>query len=95
LLPEEAQYRTIMWAKNDTFHRMMPIPKSKKLIKDAFKQLYANELKDAVLTEVKDPDVSNVLINMEDRMLIKHYCFGVLYAKAGQKEEEELFGNSS
>lgn len=74
---------------------MMPIPKSKKLLKESFKQLYAAEMKDANLTEVKDSDVSALLVNMEDRMLIKHYCFGVLYAKAGQKGEEEMFGNST
>lgn len=64
------------------------------MIRDSFKLLYANEIKDANFWEVKDSDVSSVLINMEDRMLIKHYCFGVLYTKAGQKKEEEMFGNS-
>jgi len=28
-------------------------------------------------------------------MLIKHYSFGVLYSKAGQTSEEDMFSNST
>lgn len=52
------------------------------------------ELKDARLVEAKDASIERDLVNMEDRMLVKHYSFGVLYCKSGQKTEDEIFSNT-
>jgi hypothetical protein len=81
----------------DTYHKFLPVPASKKKIKEALHTLYATELKETRLVEIKEglDKIDADLYNMEDRMLVKHYSFGVLYAKAGQKTEDEMFSNSS
>jgi len=42
---------------------------------------------------VKDPHISQDLLHLEDRLLIKNYKFGVIYCKEGQTNEEEMFSN--
>jgi len=43
----------------------------------------------------KDPNLPNELLTMEDRQVIRSYKFGLLYAKAGQSKEVELFNNKN
>lgn len=37
--------------------------------------------------------VARELLGIEDKQQIKGYKFGVLYCKAGQEKEDEMFGN--
>lgn len=69
------------------------MPNKKDKILKQVQESFAAELKDARLVEVKDAAIEKELVNMEDRMLVKHYSFGVLYCKSGQRTEEEIFSN--
>jgi RAP1 GTPase activating protein 1 len=46
------------------------------------------------LRQVKDSNVPNELLAMEERQVIRSYKFGLLYCAAGQSGEEEIFSNS-
>ena len=44
----------------------------------------------------KNSGIQSQLVELEERMAIKHtLAIGVLYVKAGQKDENEMFGNPS
>lgn len=66
--------------------------KKEKLL-NCIQETLSGEIKNFPLVEVKETEIESHLENMEDRMLIKHYSFGVLYCKSGQKTEEEFFSN--
>lgn len=92
--PNNGTLQAIYRHKTDTIIRSIPaVPNKKDKILKQIRESFAEELKDARLTEVKDPAIERDLVNMEDRMLVKHYSFGVLYCKSGQKTEEEIFSN--
>lgn len=92
--PSDGNLLAIYRTKNDTIVRGIPaVPNKKDKILKQVRESFAEELKDAKLIEVKDVQVEKDLVNMEDRMLVKHYSFGVLYCKSGQKTEDEIFSN--
>lgn len=70
------------------------VPNKKDKILKQIRESFDAELKDAPLVEAKDATIERDLVNMEDRMLVKHYSFGVLYCKSGQKTEDEIFSNT-
>lgn len=91
---ESGALKCILRTKQDTLISgiLDVAPKKDKLIK-ALREIFPSVLKEYKLVEVKDPNLIPALANMEDRMLIKHYSFGVLYCKSGQKMEDEFFSN--
>jgi RAP1 GTPase activating protein 1 len=92
--PNNGELTAIFRTKTDTVVRPIPaVPNKKDKILKQVRESFAEELKDARLVEVKDPAIEKDLSNMEDRMLVKHYSFGVLYCKSGQKSEDEIFSN--
>lgn len=92
--PVDGSLLSIFRTKSDTIVREIPaVPNKKDKILKQVRESFVDELKDARIVEVKDPNVESQLVNMEDRMLVKHYSFGVLYCKSGQKTEEEIFSN--
>jgi hypothetical protein len=46
------------------------------------------------LIEIGDPMIQNDLLKYEQTEIIRRYKFGVLYAKAGQTEDE-IFSNGN
>lgn len=92
--PRNGLLQTIYRTKTDTVVRGIPaVPNKKDKILKQVRESFAEELKDARLVEVKDPVIEKELVRMEDRMLVKHYSFGVLYCKTGQRTEDEIFSN--
>lgn len=92
--PANGQLITLYRTKADTVVRYIPaVPNKKDKILKQLRETFAEELKDTRLVEVKDARIERDLVNMEDRMLVKHYSFGVLYCKSGQKTEDEIFSN--
>jgi len=92
--PVNGELQAIYRTKTDTIVRGIPaVPNKKDKILKQIRESFAEELKDARLAEVKDPQIEKELVNMEDRMLVKHYSFGVLYCKSGQRTEDEIFSN--
>lgn len=43
---------------------------------------------------VRDANLPNELLAMEERQVIRSYKFGVTYCKKGQFTEEEMFANT-
>jgi hypothetical protein len=92
--PSNGMLQAIFRNKSDTIIRPIPaVPNKKDKILKQVRESFVEELKDARLVEAKDLLLEKDLSNMEDRMLVKHYSFGVLYCKSGQKTEEEIFSN--
>lgn len=93
--PNNGTLTCIFRTKVDTFVRNIPaVPNKKDKILKQVRESFDVELKDAILVEAKDSSIERDLTNMEDRMLVKHYSFGVLYCKSGQKTEDEIFSNT-
>lgn len=92
--PNNGSLTAIFRTKTDTIVRNIPaVPNKKDKILKQVRESFDAELKDAPLFEAKDASIERDLVNMEDRMLVKHYSFGVLYCKSGQKTEDEIFSN--
>ena len=86
--------KCIVRTKVDTLIQSIPaVPHTKNKLFKALKTEFANEMKEFKFTEVKDVNIISELVKMEDRMLIKHYSFGVVYCKAGQHTDDEIFSN--
>jgi len=77
---------TSLFSKGDAFGT------SKNQILLLLQELYPN-FNPKTLQLVKDPALKNELISMEERMIVTNFKFGVLYVKAGQMVEEDMFGN--
>jgi hypothetical protein len=45
------------------------------------------------LNHIKDPEFPNELLSMEKKLMFKTYKWGVLYCKAGQTDEVDMFQN--
>lgn len=91
---EDGILKCILRTKQDTvIQGLIDVPPKKDKIIKVLRETFPSLLKDFKLTEVKDPALIPDLVNMEDRMLVKHYSFGVLYCKSGQKDEDEFFSN--
>ncbi len=45
------------------------------------------------LHEITRNDGEALLLEMENKLLVKGYKFGILYCRGGQKNEDEMFGN--
>ena len=57
-------------------------------------QSLSRNIPTADLMVIKDPNVPNELLSMEERQVIRSYKFGVTYCKAGQSTEAEMFANT-
>ena len=49
---------------------------------------------DKKLHKVKDPSFKESLLKIEDQLFTNKFKFGVLYVKAGQKEENQFYQNN-
>jgi len=67
--------------------------KPKKLSGKDILQNISPSLSTSKLKHIKDPELCNSLKTFEERQLIRSYKFGVLYCKAGQTDEEQMFSN--
>jgi len=84
----------IIRTKHDDFHVVFSPGKSKgKLIQCLSKDL-PELMAHVKFKEIKDDHFPTKLLHMEDRLLVKAYKFGVIYCKAGQTSEDEMFCNS-
>jgi len=86
-------WRVVIWAKTENHHLWIEASTKQKVIKK-LKVDYASLLGVIEVQEVKQHDqLVQELVHMEDRLLIKAYKFGVVYCKAGQTDECEMFSN--
>jgi RAP1 GTPase activating protein 1 len=60
-----------------------------KLLKDEYPEYSGITFK-----QIKNEDMEQELLNMELRLMVKGYKYGILYAKEGQVEEEKMFCNN-
>jgi len=77
---------TSLFSKGDAFGT------SKSQIIALLQEVYST-INPKTLQLVKEPALKKELISMEERMIVVNFKFGVLYAKAGQTVEEDIFGN--
>jgi len=66
--------------------------KPKQLLK-ALKETYP-EYSGITFKHVKNEDINEEFLNLELRLSVKGYKYGVLYCKAGQTDEEAMFSNN-
>jgi hypothetical protein len=76
-----------------TARTVLPLSSSSK---ETIKLLKAQEpmLANTKLVKVKEPQLVQDLLEMERKLLVKNYKFGVLYVKEGQDQENDMFSNS-
>lgn len=95
LTPVNGKCKTIVRTKKDDYYRSITASHSKKrLLKTLTKEL-PTLLNGVKLKHIPDDSLCTKLLHMEDRMLVKAYKFGVIYAKEGQTHEDEMFGNET
>jgi len=83
----------IVWTKKESYYFALWASNKGKMIKRV-KLLGAELFGEMEFTEVKDEKFVEELVHMEDRILIKAYKFGVVYCKAGQKDENDMLSNN-
>lgn len=94
LEPDDFIHKCIVRTKQQTIITgLYDLPLKKDKIAKYLRDYFPTITKDYKMVEIKDPNLVPDLINMEDRMVIKHYSFGVLNCKPGQNQEDEYFGN--
>jgi len=87
-------WRVIVWTKKESYFLQLWASSKPKLLK-RLKIVGTEVLGEIEFTEVKDEKITEELVHIEDRLLIKAYKFGVVYCKQGQKDENEMFSNES
>jgi len=87
-------WRVIVWAKTENHHLFIEASTKQKCVKK-LKTDHHGLLGNIELLEVtkQHDSLSQELGHMEDRLLIKAYKFGVVYCKAGQTDECDMFSN--
>ena len=61
---------------------------------DAILETISRNIPVGNLKMVKEPNLPNELLAMEERQVIRSYKFGVGYVKAGQTTEEQMMANT-
>jgi RAP1 GTPase activating protein 1 len=94
-LKKKFNWRVIIWEKIESHHVWIEASNKQKCIK-SLKTQYHNLLGTVELQEVtkRHDQLVQDLIHMEDRLLIKAYKFGIVYCKAGQTDECDMFSNT-
>eukprot|EP01100_Stratorugosa_tubuloviscum_P002462 TRINITY_DN1576_c0_g1_i1.p1 TRINITY_DN1576_c0_g1~~TRINITY_DN1576_c0_g1_i1.p1 ORF type:complete len:779 (+),score=300.06 TRINITY_DN1576_c0_g1_i1:15-2351(+) len=102
----EDSYITIIWTRM-RFDRIMvdstKVKKKKGILDRTIKLNHVLKalkedciLLDSVsLTRIEDPNFSDSLLKLEQSQIVQNYKFGVLYAKEGQTEEDEMYRNET
>uniref|UniRef100_A0A6B2L8L9 Rap-GAP domain-containing protein n=1 Tax=Arcella intermedia TaxID=1963864 RepID=A0A6B2L8L9_9EUKA len=95
LKKKKFNWRVIVWEKTENHLLFIEASSKQKCIKKLKADHLPNLLATVDLQEVTKQHDAFVqeLVHMEDRLLIKAYKFGVVYCKAGQTDECEMFSN--
>eukprot|EP01117_Protostelium_nocturnum_P008405 TRINITY_DN2_c1_g1_i1.p1 TRINITY_DN2_c1_g1~~TRINITY_DN2_c1_g1_i1.p1 ORF type:complete len:430 (+),score=120.59 TRINITY_DN2_c1_g1_i1:408-1697(+) len=75
-------------------HTTIPYSNNKTRLINNLKELIP-EINDIQFREIKNAAMSNDLAHLENRLLYKHYKFGVIYCKEGQQTDDQMFSNSN
>eukprot|EP01098_Paradermamoeba_levis_P004302 TRINITY_DN184_c0_g1_i3.p1 TRINITY_DN184_c0_g1~~TRINITY_DN184_c0_g1_i3.p1 ORF type:complete len:412 (+),score=78.23 TRINITY_DN184_c0_g1_i3:416-1651(+) len=86
-------FKTITRTKKDDYIITIPASLAKGKPLKCLKDKIPEVLSEVKLKEVKDQNFCTKLLHMEDRLLIKSYKFGVIYCRAGQTDENDMFSN--
>jgi hypothetical protein len=85
------EFKVLVRTKKGDYHMTVPAPTTKSRLLTQIQQKY--QLTAETFKEVKDPNIRNDLLHLEDRLLIRNYKFGVIYCKEGQTTDDEMFSN--
>lgn len=94
---DNGSYRAIIWTKSGDERLFIGESEVKgraeaKAMLKALRKMQAS-IADVKLTQVRDAELQRRLAEMELRQIVNNYKFGVLYAREGQRAEEEMFQN--
>eukprot|EP00039_Didymoeca_costata_P025638 m.14024 g.14024 ORF g.14024 m.14024 type:complete len:867 (-) comp4969_c0_seq1:62-2662(-) len=93
LCDEDGSIRAILWRKSGTERLLTKGQRGK--APDAKKVLtaFGHGIPERRVTEVKDPNLQDELLVVEEQEGAVNFKIGVLYAKAGQTTDDEMFSN--
>eukprot|EP00053_Salpingoeca_punica_P019147 m.191945 g.191945 ORF g.191945 m.191945 type:complete len:865 (+) comp17578_c0_seq2:212-2806(+) len=89
---ESKQIRAILWRKTGSEHLVLPVkgkmPDAKRVLLE-----FGVGIPEKKMEEIKDANVQNDLLILEEQEGAINFKFGVLYARANQRTDDEMFSN--